>query len=268
LLLGAFESQYEEASASNSNSNSNTNSSGKSSGPTIETNTTEKTSLDSKLSKSSTQTNSGDKKQLRPTASVIRRPKEPELDSRDSPLEPIIETALDQLAPTIKTVEKAAAAKIYLETYFNNALCKSSPRFMRLQYLKAELYRSKLSPQERAFRRKSFDKRESDHLRETRVLMAQSTGSTLRGLPNKLADGYENLKILGKGSFGVVRLVREKSPDELERPTKGQPVYAMKVIRKSAMLRTSQEGHLRAERDFLVSSDGSDWYEIQSRPCL
>jgi serine/threonine protein kinase len=36
-------------------------------------------------------------------------------------------------------------------------------------------------------------------------------------------------------------------------------VYAMKVIRKSDMLRNSQEGHLRAERDFLVSSAKSRW---------
>ncbi|KAF2174185.1 hypothetical protein M409DRAFT_62303 [Zasmidium cellare ATCC 36951] len=33
----------------------------------------------------------------------------------------------------------------------------------------------------------------------------------------------------------------------------------MKVIRKSEMLRACQEGHLRAERDFLVASEGSRW---------
>ncbi|KAM0564121.1 hypothetical protein ACHAPJ_000330 [Fusarium lateritium] len=33
----------------------------------------------------------------------------------------------------------------------------------------------------------------------------------------------------------------------------------MKVIRKSEMIRNSQEGHLRAERDFLVASEGSQW---------
>lgn len=34
----------------------------------------------------------------------------------------------------------------------------------------------------------------------------------------------------------------------------------MKVIRKSEMLRNGQEGHLKAERDFLVSAEGSRWY--------
>lgn len=70
-------------------------------------------------------------------------------------------------------------------------------------------------------------------------------------------NNYEPLQILGKGSFGVVRLVREKAAPGHAFP--GQ-VYAMKVIRKSEMIRNSQEGHLRAERDFLVASEGSQWF--------
>ncbi|KAF4964284.1 hypothetical protein FSARC_7779 [Fusarium sarcochroum] len=73
---------------------------------------------------------------------------------------------------------------------------------------------------------------------------------------NLTVNNYESLQILGKGSFGVVRLVREKPAPGHAFP--GQ-VYAMKVIRKSEMLRNSQEGHLRAERDFLVASEGSRW---------
>ncbi|KAK8151426.1 kinase-like domain-containing protein, partial [Phyllosticta citrichinensis] len=97
--------------------------------------------------------------------------------------------------------------------------------------------------------------------------------------------GYEVVRILGKGSFGVVRLVRERemppskaprldSESDIERldgekgePERGRPrlsdpgqqVFAMKVIRKSEMLRNCQEGHLRAERDFLVASENSRW---------
>ncbi len=77
-----------------------------------------------------------------------------------------------------------------------------------------------------------------------------------------MVSQYEVVKVLGKGSFGVVRLVREK--EEAYSPlnffdAKKKEVYAMKVIRKSDMLRNSQEGHLRAERDFLVASEGSRW---------
>ncbi|KAF1919261.1 kinase-like domain-containing protein [Ampelomyces quisqualis] len=95
---------------------------------------------------------------------------------------------------------------------------------------------------------------------------------------------YDVVRVLGKGSFGIVRLVREKSDhsssssgsdsyhiDHVERTSvrgteavappnrKTKQVFAMKVIRKSDMLRNSQEGHLRAERDFLVASENSRW---------
>ena len=98
-------------------------------------------------------------------------------------------------------------------------------------------------------------------------------------------SNYDIVRVLGKGSFGVVRLVREKSDNAgnssgsgsgsdtrsnkvtasqfVLKPSppvrKVKQVYAMKVIRKSDMLRNSQEGHLRAERDFLVASENSRW---------
>jgi serine/threonine protein kinase len=96
-------------------------------------------------------------------------------------------------------------------------------------------------------------------------------------------SNYDIVRVLGKGSFGVVRLVREKSDncgslrgsscsigyldgsltpkDDRPSPTirRQKQVFAMKVIRKSDMLRNSQEGHLRAERDFLVASENSQW---------
>lgn len=99
-------------------------------------------------------------------------------------------------------------------------------------------------------------------------------------------------KSLGKGSFGVVRLVRDRGTTSSDLATKplsrsislpasrkasmltlakdltrrrrstlpsNRVVYAMKVIRKADMLRNSQEGHLRAERNFLVAAEGSKW---------
>ncbi|EOA83279.1 hypothetical protein ACJQWK_00278 [Exserohilum turcicum] len=97
------------------------------------------------------------------------------------------------------------------------------------------------------------------------------------------ASNYDIIRVLGKGSFGVVRLVREKSENcetlrgssssaryldgsltlQNETPPvlnqRPKQLFAMKVIRKSDMLRNSQEGHLRAERDFLVASENSRW---------
>jgi protein-serine/threonine kinase len=91
---------------------------------------------------------------------------------------------------------------------------------------------------------------------------------------------YEKIRIIGKGSFGCVQLVQRRDlpclPElqinprtEVLENVKGgasvdsapfkSKIFAMKVIRKSEMLRKCQEGHLRAERDCLVAAERSRW---------
>lgn len=138
-----------------------------------------------------------------------------------------------------------------------------------------------LSSEERQETRRRWRQAESDNLRLARAL---SSKSGKRG--KRPTDHYEVVRVLGKGSFGVVRLVREKphrlmlqSPTDERGPMNEvelaeeirhrnqygglsmaqRQVYAMKVIRKSDMLRNSQEGHIRAERDFLIASSHSRW---------
>jgi len=194
--------------------------------------------------------------------------------SPDSNLTTIQEAALDRASPTVLTVERAAAAKVYLETYYNEHLSSGpSPRSIRLRLLEAQIFSEggveALNSEEAEMIRTEFCRRESEHLREMRVMKTRSIRALAAERDNPdgcLVNDYEVVKILGKGSFGVVRLVREKPQrgdqsridDGWSEGNKKQ-VYAMKVIRKSDMLRTSQEGHLRAERDFLVASDGSQW---------
>lgn len=161
-----------------------------------------------------------------------------------------------QPQPTIDTVEKAAAAKIFMETCFNNLLNKPNPRIARLQYLESQLYYSPhLDAEEKNAIRQSFYYQETCHLREARAIKTKSLMSLMQENCSQ-ADSYEPLKILGRGSFGVVKLVRERPDKSHAFP---QQVFAMKVIRKSEMIRSCQEGHLRAERDFLVASEGSNW---------
>ncbi|KAI9850322.1 MAG: hypothetical protein M1838_005827 [Thelocarpon superellum] len=187
--------------------------------------------------------------------------------------------------PTIITVETTAAAKIFFETHFNELLnCPVSPRSLRRREFEGRLLSAPWSDERRMSERRNWSKGESDHLRQQRVLKARPSDKW--GQTGVSVAGYEVVKILGKGSFGVVRLVRQTEIEPMmdstnddsrsssERnlsgstrrpgwgewaPARPKTVFAMKVIRKSEMLRSTQEAHLRAERDFLVSSEGSRW---------
>lgn len=201
---------------------------------------------------------------------------------------PVQETVVD-IQPSIMTVENAAAAKCALETYHSTLMEESSPRSIRRKKFEQRMCDVGMPYDERNTARQAWFKAESDHLRQVRVLNASSIQRhNTKGIS---IAGYDTVRILGKGSFGIVRLVTEGRPESLPNgddksddhygeksrrsssaafnegvakrnlPT-GKPlpdVYAMKVIRKSDMLRASQEGHLRAERDFLVASEGSRW---------
>jgi protein-serine/threonine kinase len=178
---------------------------------------------------------------------------------------------------SILTAEIAAAAKVYLEIHFNSLLSPAGDaRSQRCQALQAQLQRSLMSSKDRTEARQKWLQAETEHLRRTRVLKR-----TKDKRPDSLSIGhYDVVRVLGKGSFGVVRLVRNKlkadavvsktqSSNDLTSSANGaaglnlaqlrNKVFAMKVIRKSAMLWNSQEGHLRAERDFLVASENSRW---------
>ncbi|KAM0329934.1 hypothetical protein ACHAQA_004101 [Verticillium albo-atrum] len=148
----------------------------------------------------------------------------------------------------VRAMERAATAKAHFETYYNELLQdQPSPRYARLQNFRSLLENTPLARlEERAELESAFFKQETHHLRQSRVLKWDSLKAG-----NCLVDdgqgpcmkNYSTIKNLGKGSFGV----RQKN------------VYAMKVIRKTDMIRSSQEGHLRAERDFLIASEASEW---------
>lgn len=207
------------------------------------------------------------------------------------------------VTPTIVTVETTANAKIFFETHFNSLLSNQvSPRSQRRRELELRLQQAPLTVEQRCEERARWAINETGHLRQNRVLRSKTNEKS--GSAGVAVAGYEIVKILGKGSFGVVRLVREaddvnvlpqntspntahnrrrspreelsslrlnaieglksslesqRTPPRKKSLTGEKGVYAMKVIRKSDMLRSSQEGHLRAERDFLVASEKSRW---------
>lgn len=67
-----------------------------------------------------------------------------------------------------------------------------------------------------------------------------------------LAD-FEIVRIIGKGAFGEVMLVRKRDTKE---------VLAMKKLIKSEMLKKKQTQHVRAERNILANSENPVRYEI------
>ncbi|KAK0881572.1 hypothetical protein LTR87_004529 [Friedmanniomyces endolithicus] len=193
--------------------------------------------------------------------------------------------------PSTTTVESVTAAKVYLETHFYNLMLEpSSPRSIRRRKFEQAMLDGGLSHSERVLAREEWVCTESDHLRQMRVLKASSIARhNVKGIS---IAGFDVIRVLGKGSFGVVRLVTERGGSTLPEPSNGDQakdgdaasvvttsisnmdgtakrnlptgkaladVFAMKVIRKSEMLRACQEGHLRAERDFLVSAESSRW---------
>ena len=185
--------------------------------------------------------------------------------------------------PSVLTIESVAAAKVFFESHFNQLLrTKSTPRSVRRRNLERKLFTMALPNEERQQQRRAWYIGETYHLRQTRVLKSKTLiRQSIKGVH---VSNYDIVRVLGKGSFGVVRLVREKSEhhsrsgssdshriDHVDDASirgivppsppnqKVKQVFAMKVIRKSDMLRNSQEGHLRAERDFLVASENSRW---------
>jgi serine/threonine protein kinase len=190
--------------------------------------------------------------------------------------------------PSVTTVENVAAARVFFETKYQKLLLEPlSPRSIRRKKFENKMMDLCLPHDERESARQQWNRAESDHLRQMRVLHASSvTRHRAKGVS---IAGFDNIRVLGKGSFGVVRLVTERNSATTSvtanghshpRRVSGGPaisnvdgtakhnlptgkplsdVFAMKVIRKSDMLRACQEGHLRAERDFLVGAEGSQW---------
>lgn len=143
-------------------------------------------------------------------------------------------TETTRITPTLVTIERAVATKVYFETYYHGVFKKPSPREQRKLLLEEELGRLNISDAERRNVRQAFVASESEHLRSTRTRV--HIGS------------FKKLKTIGHGAFGVVSVCSETSTGEL---------FAMKQLRKADMLRKLQEGHVRAERDLLESASGS-----------
>ncbi|GAA6020257.1 hypothetical protein JCM11491_003867 [Sporobolomyces phaffii] len=149
-----------------------------------------------------------------------------------------------EFVPSLATIERAAALKIYLETKYYAVLKTVPARAARLGRLEADLARvPNLSDADKAAARAAWHASESAYLRAMRRPIA--------------AASFARVRVIGRGAFGVVSLVRERATGQ---------VFAMKQLRKADMLRKGQEGHVRAERDLLakaVSAGGGTRWTVR-----
>ncbi|KAG0136877.1 kinase-like domain-containing protein [Tuber indicum] len=138
---------------------------------------------------------------------------------------------------SLRDLEIASNAKIYLETYFNKMLASPSPRSLRRRAAERLIKELGLGSTEAARCWDDWRAKETEYLRRCRTRL-------------QIRD-FNVLKIIGKGSFGCVKLAR------MENRKCG--VFAVKIIQKGVQLKNGQEAHLRAERDLLVAGEGSRW---------
>lgn len=89
---------------------------------------------------------------------------------------------------------------------------------------------------------------EADKERYREVYLKAESDAQLDMQRRLKTSDFEPLAIIGRGAFGVVRLVQMRNRFSRE-------VYAMKSMLKQAMILKNQVGHVRAERDILTESE-------------
>ncbi len=130
------------------------------------------------------------------------------------------------------TLDKATKAKLTLENYYSNLVSQNRERKERWQRLEDSLKDDAIPEDQKVEKRLQHASKESEFLRLKRSRLG--------------VDDFDPLKVIGRGAFGEVRLVQKCDTGH---------VYAMKILRKSAMVEKEQVAHVRAERDILVEAD-------------
>merc|ERR1719471_1657032 len=123
-------------------------------------------------------------------------------------------------------------ANVHLESYYSNLLTQFQERKQRQKRLEDSLRAESVSEETKAEKRLQHAVRETEFLRLKRSRLG--------------VDDFDPLKVIGRGAFGEVRLVQKCDTGH---------VYAMKILRKAAMVEKEQVAHVRAERDVLVEAD-------------
>lgn len=98
-----------------------------------------------------------------------------------------------------------------------------------------------LSLEKRQWHEQEFRKKECDFLRARRIRIG--------------ANDFRTLQVIGKGAFGTVKLVQKVDNGKL---------YAMKMLRKTEMIKHDQARSRFSSRHFCLTSSSYRWH-ISSR---
>ncbi|KAM7513007.1 hypothetical protein LguiB_011882 [Lonicera macranthoides] len=140
----------------------------------------------------------------------------------------VVEELAEELGSSL-TLERAAAAKKFIENHYKAQMKHIQERKQRRSVLEKRLASSDVSAEEQMNLLKDLERKETEYIRLKRHKIC--------------VDDFELLTIIGRGAFGEVRLCREK---------KSGDIYAMKKLKKSEMLSRGQVEHVRAERNLLA----------------
>ncbi|KAI7824912.1 AGC/NDR/NDR protein kinase [Kickxella alabastrina] len=131
------------------------------------------------------------------------------------------------------TVEKAAVARLKLEAFYKDLMGQCIERNQRRKELEQRLVAESGSSEERKQRQmQGLGAKESGFMRLRRTKLS--------------VTDFQTVKVIGRGAFGEVRLVQKRDTGK---------IFAMKILRKSEMIKKDQLAHVRAERDVLAESD-------------
>ena len=130
------------------------------------------------------------------------------------------------------TRAKADATRLYLEEKYALMKAEREESRTRRHALETKMETMRIPTDKRQLYREQLKSAELDTLRLSRKRLSSSD--------------FERLRVLGRGAFGEVVLVRKKNTHE---------IFALKIMLKSAMVLKNQVNHARAERDILASAD-------------
>ena len=128
------------------------------------------------------------------------------------------------------TRDKAQAAKDYIEKKYSKLKKKEQTRTEEWEELKKTMEDLNLSVTEQELIKQKINHREAELMRQRRQKVT--------------VFDFDPVKIIGKGAFGEVRVVRYKPTGE---------VFAMKKLNKTEMLYKNQVQHVKAERNILAT---------------